>query len=143
MSKISAMILASPLSGEESIEVLQDGVNRRLMIDKILDSAKSAFEQAQFAGFEGTEEEWLASLIGPRGPQGIQGIPGTGTVRTFPFTESLVWTVQHNENSLTFIETLFDSNHRRIYANVKIIDVNSFAVEFTSPQAGSVRAIFI
>lgn len=36
---------------------------------------KSAYEVAVMNGFEGTEEEWLASLVGP---QGIQGEPGKG-----------------------------------------------------------------
>lgn len=37
---------------------------------------KSAYEIAVDNGFEGTEEEWLASLKGERGPQGEQGPPG-------------------------------------------------------------------
>ena len=37
---------------------------------------ESAYELAVQEGFEGTEEEWLASLVGPQGPQGIQGIQG-------------------------------------------------------------------
>lgn len=37
---------------------------------------KSAYEVAVMNGFEGTEQEWLASLIGPQGIQGIQGIQG-------------------------------------------------------------------
>ncbi len=37
---------------------------------------KSAYVLAVENGFEGSEEEWLDSLIGPRGPQGPQGIPG-------------------------------------------------------------------
>ena len=36
----------------------------------------SAYEVAQKNGFEGTEEEWLASLVGPRGSQGPQGPAG-------------------------------------------------------------------
>lgn len=37
----------------------------------------SAYEIAQQNGFSGTEEEWLASLVGPQGAQGPQGEPGT------------------------------------------------------------------
>lgn len=40
---------------------------------------KSAYEIAQVHGFEGTEDEWLASLKGEQGEpgeQGIQGLPG-------------------------------------------------------------------
>lgn len=37
---------------------------------------KSAYEVAVANGFEGTEEEWLASLKGEKGDQGQQGIQG-------------------------------------------------------------------
>lgn len=41
----------------------------------------SAYEVAVKNGFEGTEEEWLESLVGPQGEQGIQGIQGeTGPI---------------------------------------------------------------
>lgn len=36
----------------------------------------SAYEIAVQNGYSGTEEQWLASLVGPQGPQGIQGIQG-------------------------------------------------------------------
>ena len=37
---------------------------------------KSAYEVAVDEGYVGTEEEWLASLVGPQGQQGIQGETG-------------------------------------------------------------------
>jgi len=37
---------------------------------------KSAYEVAVEEGYTGTEEEWLASLVGPQGQQGIQGETG-------------------------------------------------------------------
>lgn len=37
---------------------------------------KSAYEVAVLNGYSGTQEEWLASLIGPQGIQGIQGKQG-------------------------------------------------------------------
>lgn len=40
------------------------------------DPGKSAYQVAVDNGFVGTEEEWLASLVGPQGPQGIQGPQG-------------------------------------------------------------------
>lgn len=36
----------------------------------------SAYEIAKNHGFEGTETEWLASLVGPRGPAGAKGDKG-------------------------------------------------------------------
>jgi hypothetical protein len=36
----------------------------------------SAYEVAVANGFEGTETEWLDSLVGPQGPQGVQGEQG-------------------------------------------------------------------
>jgi len=38
---------------------------------------KSAYEVAVDNGFEGDEEAWLASLVGPRGIQGVAGTDGT------------------------------------------------------------------
>jgi len=37
---------------------------------------KSAYEIAVENGFEGDEQAWLASLVGPRGLQGIEGPAG-------------------------------------------------------------------
>jgi hypothetical protein len=40
------------------------------------DPGESAYATAIANGFEGTEQEWLASLQGPPGEQGPQGIQG-------------------------------------------------------------------
>lgn len=40
-------------------------------------AGKSAYQVAVDNGFEGTEEDWLASLVGPEGPQGDPGTNGT------------------------------------------------------------------
>src|SRR5690606_21963258 len=39
---------------------------------------KSAYEIAVENGFEGTEQEWLESLVGPQGPKGETGAQGVG-----------------------------------------------------------------
>ena len=41
---------------------------------------ESAYEVAVANGFVGTEEEWLASLVGPQGPKGDPGSGGGGAV---------------------------------------------------------------
>lgn len=48
------------------------------------DAGLSAYDVAVLAGFDGTEEEWLASLEGPQGeqgPMGVQGDPGPQGIR--------------------------------------------------------------
>lgn len=42
----------------------------------------SAYELAKIHGFVGSEEEWLASLVGARGPRGLPGIELSGTEPT-------------------------------------------------------------
>jgi hypothetical protein len=42
----------------------------------VLGGGKSAYDIAVDNGFEGTEQEWLASLKGPQGIQGEQGPKG-------------------------------------------------------------------
>lgn len=39
----------------------------------------SAYEVALKNGFEGTEQEWLNSLVGPQGPQGLPGEDGASS----------------------------------------------------------------
>ena len=39
-------------------------------------AGKSAYEIAVENGFEGNEQEWLESLVGPQGPQGPRGEQG-------------------------------------------------------------------
>ena len=59
-------------------------IDRGVTIDMSTDGSQfirgprgySSYELAKQNGFEGTEEEWLATLVGPQGPQGIQGIQG-------------------------------------------------------------------
>ena len=52
------------------------------MAKKVIIGPYSAYALAVAAGFEGSEQEWLASLVGPkgdtgpRGPQGVQGEKG-------------------------------------------------------------------
>lgn len=52
--------------------------------DRLLgEDGKSAYELAVEAGYNGTMEEWLQSLVGPPGPEGKQGSPGeTGAAGT-------------------------------------------------------------
>lgn len=64
-----------------------DGATDRFMVE----DGENAYEVAVDNGFEGTEEEWLLSLIGSSGPQGEkgdQGIQGVG-ISNISFKENL------------------------------------------------------
>lgn len=65
MGKISEMNPAGQLTGDELIEVVQDGNSRRATLSDVITSGKSAYDLAIASGdFTGTEAEWLASLHG-------------------------------------------------------------------------------
>ena len=58
-----------------SILYLKDpNTGKWLSIDSL--QGQSAYDVAVEQGFKGTEQEWLASLIGSEGPAGPQGEPG-------------------------------------------------------------------
>lgn len=62
------------------IDLRADVDQLRVDVDAIIEEpgtpGMSAYEVAVENGFEGTEVEWLASLVGPQGEQGIQGVKG-------------------------------------------------------------------
>lgn len=76
MGKISQMPLATNVTGQEIIEIIQDGINKKATISSVLTSGKSSYQIALDNGFVGTESQWLNSLQGPTGPAGPQGIQG-------------------------------------------------------------------
>lgn len=59
------------LTGSIKGESVQGSINRLHEL-----RGYSAYEVAVLEGFEGTKEEWLASLVGPQGPQGDRGNSG-------------------------------------------------------------------
>jgi len=67
---------------------------------------------------------------------------GAGNVKQYSFTNSMVWTVNHNMNTRTFVPTLFDANGNNFYANIQTIDNNTFAVNLTDAATGVVNVYF-
>ena len=57
------------LTGSIKGEILQGNINRLHEL-----RGYSAYEVAVLEGFEGTKEEWLASLVGPQGDRGNSGV---------------------------------------------------------------------
>lgn len=76
MSKISQMGQADPLTGNELLEIIQNGTNKRIRINDLDLTANSAYDIAVANGFVGTESDWLLSLRGTDGVDGAPGEPG-------------------------------------------------------------------
>ena len=57
----------------------------------------SAYEVAVLNGYSGTEQEWLASLVGPQGPRGEEGVLSCFSTSDRP-SEDL-------ENGLVYFDT--------------------------------------
>lgn len=57
-------------------------------------------------------------------------------------TASVSWIIQHNKNTTSFQEKLFDANGERFHAFVEIIDPNSFKVHLTESITGHVEVFF-
>ena len=66
-------------------------------------AGESAYEVAKKNGFEGTEEDWLNSLIGPQGPMGPEGATGA----TFHFELTL-------EEDVKTVNIVFPVNWEKI-----------------------------
>lgn len=87
------------LQGNINGEILQGNINRLHEL-----RGYSAYEVAVLEGFEGTKEEWLASLVGPQGDRGNPGVylgsgemPEDCNVQIDPNGEVLEDVVTHEE----------------------------------------------
>lgn len=60
----------------------------------------------------------------------------------YTFPESLRWTVVHNQNTDQFSEVLTDNERKRFFANVQIIDLNSFYIDLTTATGGTADVTF-
>lgn len=123
----------------------------------------SAYEIAVQEGFVGTEEEWLASLVGaqgpegpegPQGPQGFegpqgpQGIPGEqgpkgdkgdpGEDLNYLHTQSVAsdeWTINHNLGKYPSV-TVIDSAGDEVVGEIEYIDTNNLKIKFAGGFSG-------
>ena len=106
----------------------------------------------------GTPEEVLTSLA----PSGVKegwysrvrvntkGITVEGSddenslaIKTYSFPNSaLRWTVTHNLSTRDFVASIRNSNGDVIYTNIKIVDENSFWVDFTEATSGKMSVTF-
>lgn len=115
MTKISLMTAATELDGTEMVEIIQDGVNKKVPVNLLVIAGKSAYQLAVDAGYVGTMEDWLLSLQGEpgengqpgiQGLQGQQGVPGTAGASN----EVLVAELVSGDNDGTYQENNWNVN---------------------------------
>lgn len=92
--KISGMSPAKPIEGDEWIEILQDGVNRKTQIRYLKgekgDPGKSVYQLALSEGhFNGTLGEYLENVKGERGEQGFKGDKGERGYSAFEIAQQV------------------------------------------------------
>ena len=77
---ISGMAPLKHVTGDEWIEIVQDGINKRVQLTRIrnaeIKNGLSAYEIAVKNGFVGDEYDWLISLKGEDGTDGAPGARG-------------------------------------------------------------------
>lgn len=73
---ISSLDRAGPLTGQELLEVVQDGQNVQTTIEDIAQRVPDAYDIAVSEGFVGTRQQWLESLRGTDGTNGVNGVDG-------------------------------------------------------------------
>ena len=74
--RVSDLPIASPISGSEFVEAIQNGKNVRFTLSQLFSSGASAYDVAVENGYIGTQVEWLASLKGLDGLTGAAGANG-------------------------------------------------------------------
>lgn len=82
-SKLRGRIFSPEFVSAYSIAVQHgyEGTEEEWLASLQGEDGKSAYEVAVEHGYEGTEEEWLASLVGPEGPIGPEGPAGADGIQ--------------------------------------------------------------
>jgi hypothetical protein len=78
-------------------------------------------------------------------PSQIVEVPAlfaSGVIQFIFDTPALEWIITHNKNTTKFVETIMSKDGNKLYCNVKIIDLNSFTIFFTSATSGYVNVAF-
>lgn len=122
----STEIVFSPPEEDAQILVLPGAVKG--------DRGDSAYEQALSAGFVGTLEDWLNSLVGPAG-----GTPETLAYEHIQSVPSRVWLVNHNLPFQPGGISTFDSAGSQIVGEVRILDAQTVQINFSSGFSGIAR----
>lgn len=94
----------------------------------------SAYQVAIENGFEGTEQEWLDSLVGPEGPQGPAGTDLT-YLQSFTTTDDVL--VAHSLGKLPAVSVI-DSAGDEVIGQIEYIDNAQVRVRFAAPFSGQI-----
>jgi hypothetical protein len=85
-------------------------------------------------GFPDQQKLVVTGLLGPSGKHSI--------LKTYEFTESLQWQVNHNMGTKIFVASLLDQNGVQFFAKVEALDFNTIKVYLTKATSGSVNILF-
>jgi hypothetical protein len=92
---------------------------------------QSAYALAVANGFIGTEQAWLASLVGPQGPSGTDGF--------FEFEQTeptAVWIITHDLGFRPNI-TVFDTDNIVMVGAILHINSNMVSIDFGTEVSGT------
>lgn len=162
MTKLSELPEAHSLSGDEIIELIQDGRNKRINIKTVtakMNAGKSAYELAVIAGYEGTLVDWLNSIRGELGKSAYEialenGFTGTEAqwlvslkgetgelpvfVAQYEHTQvvsSDTWIINHNLNRVPGV-TVIDSGGNEVEGDYTHPDLNNTVLTFSAAFGG-------
>ena len=70
------------------------------------------------------------------------GQAGNFAIRKYNFeAPALSWLIKHDMGTTSFTTTIFNTLNERVYANERVVDSDSFIIEFTEETAGSVSVV--
>jgi hypothetical protein len=91
--------------------------------------------------FNSRQDELMIYLGMPIQWQSLKAGSGSKITR-FKFDASTQWVVKHDKNTTLFQESVVDSNGRRFYPGIQIVDNNTFVINMTEATAGYVDVVF-
>lgn len=95
-------------------------------------------QQSVVLGLPDQQNTVVTGLLGPTGPRGRDA----SILKTYNFTESLQWQVNHNMDTKVFVVALFDQNGEQFFAKVEALNTNTIVVYLTEAISGSVNVLF-
>ena len=95
--------------------------------------------------YSGVTYEKLNTMISVAANNAVREVLGAtnGLVsKTYNFESTLQLTIPHNLGTKDYTFSIVNSDGQRVYAPDRAIDDNTFVVDFTEPESGTISVIF-